>query len=141
MQLYGRVGIRIAKLGSLGILVAAFSVCCLAAPPEGTPKDGNVRAEESSANTSATPQDETSHAETVHSRTTAGATVAPTATTSHAASVHTDASPTVAATQRDQYITIEGAKIHYVEEGSGQAVVLLHGNDGTLQDFTMSLFD
>jgi pimeloyl-ACP methyl ester carboxylesterase len=43
--------------------------------------------------------------------------------------------------QRDQYITIEGAKIHYVEAGSGQAVVLLHGNDGTLQDFTMSLFD
>ena len=38
-------------------------------------------------------------------------------------------------------LTIDGAKLHYVEAGDGQAVVLLHGNDGTLQDFTLSLFD
>jgi len=43
--------------------------------------------------------------------------------------------------RRDQFVTVDGAKLHYVEAGSGQPVVLLHGNDGTLQDFTMSIFD
>ena len=43
--------------------------------------------------------------------------------------------------RHDKFITVDGAKLHYVEAGSGQAVILLHGNDGTLQDFTMSAFD
>jgi pimeloyl-ACP methyl ester carboxylesterase len=41
----------------------------------------------------------------------------------------------------DHYVTADGAKLHYVESGSGQPIVLLHGNYGTLQDFTMSIFD
>lgn len=31
--------------------------------------------------------------------------------------------------------------VHYVREGSGDPVVLLHGRDGTLQEFTLSLMD
>lgn len=31
--------------------------------------------------------------------------------------------------------------LHYVKEGAGVPVVLLHGRDGTLQEFTFSLFD
>jgi len=42
---------------------------------------------------------------------------------------------------KDQYIVAEGFKLHYVQRGTGQPVVLLHGNDGTLQDFTMSIFN
>jgi pimeloyl-ACP methyl ester carboxylesterase len=38
-------------------------------------------------------------------------------------------------------VLVEGVKLHYVEGGSGQPLVLLHGNDGTLKDFTMSIFD
>jgi len=41
----------------------------------------------------------------------------------------------------DRYVLCEGARLHYVESGAGQPIVLLHGNDGTLQDFTMSIFD
>ncbi|AOM84410.1 alpha/beta fold hydrolase [Salisediminibacterium beveridgei] len=31
--------------------------------------------------------------------------------------------------------------VHYVREGSGDPVVLLHGRDGTLQEFTLSVMD
>jgi pimeloyl-ACP methyl ester carboxylesterase len=41
----------------------------------------------------------------------------------------------------DHFVLAERARLHYVESGSGRPVVLLHGNDGTLQDFTMSIFD
>jgi pimeloyl-ACP methyl ester carboxylesterase len=43
--------------------------------------------------------------------------------------------------EKDRFVLAEQAKLHYVESGSGRPVVLLHGNDGTLQDFTMSIFD
>jgi len=42
---------------------------------------------------------------------------------------------------KDQYVVADGLKLHFVASGSGQPVVLLHGNDGTLQDFTMSIFN
>jgi len=42
---------------------------------------------------------------------------------------------------KDQYVVADGLKLHYVSAGVGQPVVLLHGNDGTLQDFTMSIFN
>lgn len=42
---------------------------------------------------------------------------------------------------KDQYVVAEGLKLHYVVSGVGQPIVLLHGNDGTLQDFTMSIFN
>lgn len=41
----------------------------------------------------------------------------------------------------DHYLLSEDTNLHYVESGSGQTIVLLHGNDGTLADFTMSIFD
>jgi pimeloyl-ACP methyl ester carboxylesterase len=44
------------------------------------------------------------------------------------------------ATVKDQYVIADGLKLHYVIDGVGQPVVLLHGNDGTLEDFTMSIF-
>jgi pimeloyl-ACP methyl ester carboxylesterase len=115
MQFFGKPGTSIRVFGSLSILLVALTVRCIAASPEGASKEGSVRAEESSPTSR---QEEPSQS----------------------APVHADTSPAVVP-HRDQYITIEGAKIHYVEAGSGQAVVLLHGNDGTLQDFTMSLFD
>ncbi len=57
------------------------------------------------------------------------------------ASTPEDGSTRNRSAHHDQYITVEGAKLHYVEAGSGQPVILLHGNDGTLLDFTMSIFD
>lgn len=40
-----------------------------------------------------------------------------------------------------QFVTVDGLRLHYVAKGEGQAVVFLHGNEGQLQDFTMSLLD
>ncbi len=34
-----------------------------------------------------------------------------------------------------------GVDLHYLRAGSGPTVVLLHGRDGTLQEFTLSVFD
>lgn len=42
---------------------------------------------------------------------------------------------------KDEYLLIEGVRLHYVEAGSGRPLVLLHGNDGSLEDFTFSIFD
>lgn len=41
----------------------------------------------------------------------------------------------------DRFVVVDGLKLHYVVAGAGQPVILLHGNDGTLQDFTLSIFD
>jgi pimeloyl-ACP methyl ester carboxylesterase len=46
------------------------------------------------------------------------------------------------ASPADQYVTTDsGVKLHFVEKGVGPPVVLLHGNEGTLQDFTLTVFD
>lgn len=40
-----------------------------------------------------------------------------------------------------QFVEVEGLKIHYVDKGAGPAVVLIHGANGNLRDWTFSLFD
>jgi alpha-beta hydrolase superfamily lysophospholipase len=40
-----------------------------------------------------------------------------------------------------QFIAVNGLRFHYVRRGTGQPVVFLHGNDGQLQDFTLSVLD
>ena len=38
-----------------------------------------------------------------------------------------------------RFATVDGVRLHYVETGSGPAVVLLHGANGALQDFTATI--
>ena len=35
-----------------------------------------------------------------------------------------------------QFISVEGTRLHYVEQGSGRPVLLLHGNAGFVQDWS-----
>jgi pimeloyl-ACP methyl ester carboxylesterase len=37
-----------------------------------------------------------------------------------------------------EFVEVEGYRLHYVEAGSGQPVVLLHGDSGSVLDFTLS---
>lgn len=37
-----------------------------------------------------------------------------------------------------QFVTLDGVRMHYLERGSGQPIVLIHGSDGALQDFLLS---
>ena len=39
------------------------------------------------------------------------------------------------------FVTVDGVKLHYIRQGSGQSVVMIHGSDGVLQDFTLTVFD
>lgn len=39
------------------------------------------------------------------------------------------------------FVRAGGVDLHYLRRGSGHPVVLLHGRDGTLQEFTLSVFD
>jgi pimeloyl-ACP methyl ester carboxylesterase len=39
------------------------------------------------------------------------------------------------------FVTVEGLRLHYFSEGEGQPVILLHGDGGSLYDWTMSNFD
>jgi pimeloyl-ACP methyl ester carboxylesterase len=39
------------------------------------------------------------------------------------------------------FVTVDGVRLHYLRQGMGQPVVLLHGSGLTLQDFTLSIFD
>ena len=39
------------------------------------------------------------------------------------------------------FVRAGGVDVHYLRGGSGPTVVLLHGRDGTLQEFTLSVFD
>ena len=39
-----------------------------------------------------------------------------------------------------EFIEVEGARLHYLRRGTGRSIVLLHGSDGFLQDFTESIF-
>ncbi len=38
-----------------------------------------------------------------------------------------------------QFVTVSGGQVHYVQEGQGPHVVLLHGAGGNLRDFTLDL--
>lgn len=40
-----------------------------------------------------------------------------------------------------RFVTVDGTKIHFIEEGSGRAVIMIHGSDGTLFNFKRSIFD
>lgn len=40
-----------------------------------------------------------------------------------------------------QFVTVENIRLHYVCKGSGKPVVLLHGNAGFLQDYSMTALD
>ena len=39
------------------------------------------------------------------------------------------------------FITVDNINLHYIREGTGRPVVLLHGRDGALQEYTFSIFD
>ncbi len=39
------------------------------------------------------------------------------------------------------FVSVENIDLHYVRGGSGQPVILLHGRDGALQEYTYSFFD
>lgn len=49
------------------------------------------------------------------------------------------APPQVAAQQKDDFVTVYGAKIHYVEAGSGPVVVLLHGLGGNTTNWQFNI--
>src|SRR5215470_5106869 len=36
---------------------------------------------------------------------------------------------------KENYITVERLRVRYAESGSGQAVVMIHGNAGSIEDF------
>jgi len=40
-----------------------------------------------------------------------------------------------------QFVSVDGLKLHYVSAGSGRPVVLIHGNPGSHQDYTMAVLD
>lgn len=40
-----------------------------------------------------------------------------------------------------QFVGAGGSKIHYIEQGSGRPVIMIHGSDGTLFNFKRSIFD
>ena len=40
-----------------------------------------------------------------------------------------------------QFIEVEGRRVHYIEKGTGQPIVLLHGAYGGLGDWTATIFD
>ncbi len=40
-----------------------------------------------------------------------------------------------------KFVDVDGARLHYVERGSGEPVVMIHGLAGVLQNFTHSLVD
>jgi pimeloyl-ACP methyl ester carboxylesterase len=39
------------------------------------------------------------------------------------------------------FVSVEGVRLHYLCQGSGKAVVLIHGNPGFIQDFTPEVFN
>jgi pimeloyl-ACP methyl ester carboxylesterase len=40
-----------------------------------------------------------------------------------------------------EFVTVDGVALHYVERGSGPPVILIHGDGGSVYDWTMSIFD
>jgi pimeloyl-ACP methyl ester carboxylesterase len=39
------------------------------------------------------------------------------------------------------FVTVDGVRLHYVRQGEGSTVVLIHGDGGSIYDWTMSVFD
>lgn len=39
------------------------------------------------------------------------------------------------------FVTVDGLPQHFVSKGAGKPVVLIHGSDGTLRDYTVSMLD
>jgi pimeloyl-ACP methyl ester carboxylesterase len=39
---------------------------------------------------------------------------------------------------RGKFIEVRGLRLHYIEQGQGEVLVLLHGNSGMIEDFTSS---
>jgi|GEM_PF-219633 len=42
---------------------------------------------------------------------------------------------------RSDFVSVDGLNLHYISAGSGRPVVLIHGNPGSHQDYTMALLD
>lgn len=42
---------------------------------------------------------------------------------------------------RGRFVGTDGSRLHYVEKGTGDAVVLLHGNPGFVEDFALTILD
>jgi phosphatidylglycerol lysyltransferase len=40
-----------------------------------------------------------------------------------------------------EFVTVEGVPVHFVRRGAGRPVVLLHGSDGFLQDYSLTVLD
>lgn len=40
-----------------------------------------------------------------------------------------------------QFIDVDGVRLHYIERGQGQPIILLHGASSNLRDFASSIFD
>ena len=40
-----------------------------------------------------------------------------------------------------EFADIGGVRVHYIDRGKGTTIVLIHGANGTLQDFTATIFD
>ncbi len=40
-----------------------------------------------------------------------------------------------------EFLTVEGTRLHYLSKGAGTSVVLIHGSDGVLQEFVLSILD
>src|SRR5262249_45485012 len=41
----------------------------------------------------------------------------------------------------DRMLTVENLPVHYVEEGTGPSVVMIHGNAGSVEDFELGALD
>lgn len=42
---------------------------------------------------------------------------------------------------RGRFVTVEGVRLHYVSGGTGRPVVFVHGDGGSIYDWTLSIFD
>jgi len=42
---------------------------------------------------------------------------------------------------RQYFVTVENLRVHYIESGTGRTVVMIHGNEGAVQDFQFGVVD